>query len=472
MSCSQIRRLLRSALRQSKVAPRPTHRLQLHELESRVTPAVAVTIIADTLTVPEGSPAALTSSVTEATAATYDWTVTKDGGATPFATGTTADFSFTPDDNGTYDVTLVITNTDAGGTTTATDTETITAFNVAPTASISGPAVGVPGQPLPFTLGATDPSPVDVAAGFTFKIDWNNDGTVDQIVSGAPGTVVTHTYTTTGTNTVSLTATDKDDGTSLPVTASVAIKTVALMDDPLNPGKKLLAVGGTPGDDNIVINPGGNTGRLKVMIGGQKEGTFGPASRIAVYGQAGNDNIQLAGAIRIPAWLDGGEGNDRLHGAKGNDVLRGGPGDDDLNGQQGDDVLIGGEGADHILGGPGNDLMIAGTTAYDANEPALFAIVGVWGGGGTVAARVSNLRTSATVPLALGGSNPTVFDDGAADVLNGTSGGGWIFADPTQDTIAGNTKGKFLNDLDSASHPGPGGGNGGGNGNGHGNGHH
>jgi len=432
-----------------------------------------VTIVADTLTVPEGSTVALTSTVTDGVAPTYDWSVTKDGGVTPFATGTTADFSFTPDDNGTYDVTLVVTDTDANGTTTVTDTETITAFNVAPTASISGPAVGVPGQPLPFTLGATDPSAVDVAAGFTFKIDWNNDGTVDDTVTGAPGTVVTHIFTNTGTIAVSVTATDKDNGTSLPVTQSVEVKTVALMDDPLNPGKKLLAVGGTMGDDNFVLNPGGGSGKIKVLMGGQKLGAFGPANRIAVYGLDGNDNIQLAGAIRIPAWLDGGEGNDRLHGAKGNDVLRGGPGDDDLNGQQGDDVLIGGAGADHILGGPGNDLMIGGTTAYDADEPSLFAIVGVWGGGGSVASRVHDLQTSATVPLAMGGSTPTVFDDGAPDVLNGTSGGAWVFADPTQDKVLGNTKSLFFNDLDTAgTHPGQGGGNGSGGGNGHGHGHH
>jgi hypothetical protein len=49
-----------------------------------------------------------------------------------------------------------------------------------------------------------------------------------------------------------------------------------------------------------------------------------------------------------------------------------------------------------------------------------------------VAARVDALRTSSTVPLALGGSAATVFDDGAADILPGAAGGGWAFADPTQ----------------------------------------
>ena len=93
---------------------------------------------------------------------------------------------------------------------------------------------------------------------------------------------------------------------------------------------------------------------------GRRCGRFAGAGRIAVFGLGGDDNIHLAGSIRIPAWLDGGDGNDRLKSAKGADVLLGGAGDDDLNGAQGADVVIGGLGADRIHGGPGDDLMIAG----------------------------------------------------------------------------------------------------------------
>jgi hypothetical protein len=49
--------------------------------------------------------------------------------------------------------------------------------NVAPTASVSGPIEGLPGELLSFTLDAFDPSLDDRSAGFTFDIDWDGDGT-------------------------------------------------------------------------------------------------------------------------------------------------------------------------------------------------------------------------------------------------------------------------------------------------------
>src|SRR5262249_6792696 len=160
--------------------------------------------------------------------------------------------TFTPDDNGSYAVTLKVSETDAGGvSTSASATTTINVVNLPPTASLIAPTVGVRGQTLSFTLDATDPSPVDTAAGVTFKIDWNGDGTVDDTVTGPSGTVVTHTFADESTNTVKLTATDKDGGVSNEVSKIVTIKAVALEDDLLNPGHKLLAVGGTTGNDNI-----------------------------------------------------------------------------------------------------------------------------------------------------------------------------------------------------------------------------
>ena len=311
-------------------------RLRLDEMECRWNPATAIAIDPVSLTGPEGTAINLTATVTDPVAPTFEWTVTKNG--TDYATGTDPAFSFTPDDNGTYVVSLTIT--DEGNT--FTDSDTFTIENVAPTASLSGGAVSVPGMPVSFTLGATDPSPVDAAAGFTFELDWNNDGTVDETLSNVPsGTVVTHTFTTTGSATVSMTATDKDGGESAAVTQTVEVKTVALIDDPLSPGDQVLAIGGTEGSDRINLIPGG-AGRIRAMVNGQSQGAFAGAERIAVFGLAGDDNIHLAGSIRLPAWLDGGDGNDRLKSAKGNDVLLGGAGDDHLDGSQGADVIIAG----------------------------------------------------------------------------------------------------------------------------------
>src|SRR5436190_38217 len=84
-------------------------KLRLDPMECRLTPALAAAIDASTLTPPEGTAVTLTGTATDATnpaTATFAWTVTKNADPTPFATGTGSTFSFTPDDNGTFVVTL------------------------------------------------------------------------------------------------------------------------------------------------------------------------------------------------------------------------------------------------------------------------------------------------------------------------------------------------------------------------------
>jgi len=44
-------------------------------------------------------------------------------------------------------------------------------------------------------------------------------------------------------------------------------------------------------------------------------------SRVVVYAGPGNDDGTVAGSITLPAWLYGGDGNDRLKGGNGNNVL-------------------------------------------------------------------------------------------------------------------------------------------------------
>jgi Ca2+-binding RTX toxin-like protein/methionine-rich copper-binding protein CopC len=55
------------------------------------------------------------------------------------------------------------------------------------------------------------------------------------------------------------------------------------------------------------------------------------------------------------ATIDGGAGNDYLHGTNGDDSLLGGLGNDDLSGRDGNDTLIGGPGSDTLAGWVGND---------------------------------------------------------------------------------------------------------------------
>lgn len=105
----------------------------------------------------------------------------------------------------------------------STQTFTISVKNTVPSATIAGPATGVRGQPCQFTIAASDMSAADQAAGFTYEIDWNSDGTIDEILTGLDGHVINHTFAVVGQTTVTITATDKDGGVSAPVSHVVNV---------------------------------------------------------------------------------------------------------------------------------------------------------------------------------------------------------------------------------------------------------
>jgi PKD repeat protein len=424
----------------------------LEALESRLVPAHTASITVNS-TAPLNEEAAVSlTATTNAADPSYAWTVTRDGDEV--ATGTAADFSFTPDDDGSYVVSLEVTDGDEAAGDVATDSETLTVDNVAPVAGISGPSAGVHGQPVTFTLTASD-ADADEAAGFTYVINWGDGQT--ETVAAAPGNTsvqVSHTYDANGDYTVSVTAEDKDGGVSTAATLDVAISNVALVDGNL-------AVSGTDGDDTIAIVPkgkqsaGGST--VRVFLNGVSQGTFSGVEELTVFGQDGDDRIHLAGSIRVPAYLDGGDGDDRIKGGKGGDILIGGDGDDSLNGHQGNDVVIGGDGADHLMGGPGDDLVIAGTVTFGDDQDALHALADLWGGAGNFATRVEALRSGdEDVTLTADGADATVEHDDASDKLNGVSGRDWLFADLDLDRVVGHKKGELLND-DALSGPTKGG---------------
>jgi Ca2+-binding RTX toxin-like protein len=77
-------------------------------------------------------------------------------------------------------------------------------------------------------------------------------------------------------------------------------------------------------------------------------------SRDRVYGEAGNDFIQL---LASDDWCDGGLGNDIIVGFNGNDVIYGNFGNDSIWGQAGNDWLAAGAGDDVVVGGDGADSM-------------------------------------------------------------------------------------------------------------------
>ena len=85
--------------------------------------------------------------------------------ARPSPTAPAQNFSFTPNDNGSYAVTFTVTDDDGGANS---DSFTVTVDNVAPTATFNAPASVNEGSPINLSLsGPLDPSTVDTAAGFT-----------------------------------------------------------------------------------------------------------------------------------------------------------------------------------------------------------------------------------------------------------------------------------------------------------------
>ncbi|WP_193789057.1 PKD domain-containing protein, partial [Zavarzinella formosa] len=153
-----------------------------------------------------------------------------------------ADYVFKAADKGIHTFTATL-KTIGNQTVTVTDKNhvgvaaTVPAVVVTLTAGLTGPTVGVPGQPLEFALTAAETNAAANAV-YKFQIDWDGNGTVDQTVTGPSGTVVSHAYVAAKTYAVKVKAVDAA-GATTPVAGgqSVTIQTLALETDPLNPAK-------------------------------------------------------------------------------------------------------------------------------------------------------------------------------------------------------------------------------------------
>jgi Ca2+-binding RTX toxin-like protein len=128
-------------------------------------------------------------------------------------------------------------------------------------------------------------------------------------------------------------------------------------------------VTGTCGDDLIFV---GNNNNVTVnSLGGDDDirGGWGDGHVVTVNSGPGNDEISVNPGKRLVA--DGGTGNDTIVGGNLDDVLVGGDGNDDLTGGNGGNILNGADGddfldsrdwgsqafeADWVIGGLGHDL--------------------------------------------------------------------------------------------------------------------
>ncbi len=165
----------------------------------------------------EGTAMTLGSSVENpvpSTTLSYVWSVAKDGApfALPGGTITSApSFAFTPTDNGTFVVTLVVNN--GGVSTPGEDSESITVTNAAPAVAITGaPATSTAGAPITLTAAVTDPGTADT---FTYAWSLTRDGVPVTPPTGTVTTAPTFIFTPRilGTYAAQLAVAD-DDGAS------------------------------------------------------------------------------------------------------------------------------------------------------------------------------------------------------------------------------------------------------------------
>jgi Ca2+-binding RTX toxin-like protein len=160
-----------------------------------------------------------------------------------------------------------------------------------------------------------------------------------------------------------------------------------------------------------------------VFVNGVSKGTFSPTGRIIIFGQAGNDSIDVPNTVSLPVEMYGGAGDDHLSSGAGDDLLVGGDGADELSGGSGRDILIGGAGFDKLTGNAGDDVLVGSATVYDADFDALHALQAEWRRTDLgFADRVTHLQLGGGLngPVKLDAT--TLIDDLVTDLLTGSSG--------------------------------------------------
>ncbi|MFL5327462.1 MAG: right-handed parallel beta-helix repeat-containing protein [Gemmataceae bacterium] len=238
-----------------------------------------------------------------------------------------------------------------------------------------------------------------------------------------------------------------------------------LLTDPCEPSSMALFITGTSGDDHIEVKSKGNSGMVEVKIDspGGVHSTFtfdgGTFVRIVVYGQDGNDDINIQNKVPQLAWLFGGNGNDHIKTGDGDSLLVGDAGDDKLEAGKGRDILIGGVGKDDLKGSDQDDILIGGFTDYDSDLMALCALTMEWSRTNeTYNQRVANLQGSLANGTPPNGTYvapyhltlATVHDDGVEDKLDGGAGMDWFFASltgPGKDKITGQKSGEIVTGI-------------------------
>lgn len=408
----------------------------------------------------------------------YSWDLNGDGvfgdafGATPTLSWEQLAALGIDDGDNTFEVRVRVS--DGKGAVTESAATTLTVLNARPTVRIdAAPLAGVRGQMLSFTFSATDASSADQSAGFTYRIDWDNDGVIDQIVEGGASVVVQHAYLTNAEGRffrVKVSAVDKDGAESAVVSHQLRVTNFGLQEDEENPGVMNLIYGGTAGIDSVqFISNGDDTVTiyeffLNNRYAGKTTTVHGVTGKVIAYGQEGNDVFDARELLGKRAELHGQGGDDILYagpvsslldGGEGSDLLWGGTGEDHLEGGSGNDMLIGGAGADTMHGGAGSDLLLSGSVVGEDVVRKVLYIFEEWkrtDEDATYENRVNNVRGTSDPEESFNGYNvldaASVVGDGEVDVVFGDEGEDWFLVEVLHDETPDKAVDEVLTELD------------------------
>ena len=202
-----------------------------------------------------------------------------------------------------------------------------------------------------------------------------------------------------------------------------------------------------------------------LLLGGAGNDTItDTAGNNTISSGAGDDVIVTGGGSDV---IQSGSGNDLVRAGAGNDSIQGGAGDDILLGGDGNDVILGGEGRDLVIGGLGadrlvgdqeEDILVAGSTAYDNVNQALFSLLDEWTNNTSQTTRRNNILNGTGQAggyrlVGDDGASQTVFNDNDIDTLTGSQGTDWFFANREAeggilDVVTDKASSELWNDTD------------------------
>jgi hypothetical protein len=258
-------------------------------------------------------------------------------------------------------------------------------------------------------------------------IDWgDNSPTSAGVMTRTPMLIQVageHTYAANGTYTISVTI--NHEGTATKATDRITVQSVVNHASACGDANSLV-IGASAAGDVIRVVPvgpqaGSPTDIVKVLINNVSQGTYTGFDQIAIFGQGGNDDLEIAPGIRRSAWIFGGGGNDIIAGSSGHNVLVGGSGNDSIAGGAGFGLIIGGGGIDQLTSVGHGDVLVGGWTDFDnpampSNIATLRSVVVAW-----IAAQSYNARAAHVLSLfSTNGTNAAhVHDDAGTDAITG-----------------------------------------------------